>query len=916
MNTWLIRMMACNGLTLVLLCQPAFAQPDMSDRTVTSSFEILHYEPLPPMSFSAQEYDGAEESKEETWAWSFEAFGRAFDLYLHPNDRLTANLPEDQKNRVLNAYKLYRGEVEAIDGSWVRLTRVGEKLSGVIWDGQELYIIDPMSVIAPALTLPPVPSSSHLGIYRLSDTRNVGIAACGVGLSHLQASPLATYEALVDELQERVPANAQGATVNLDMAVVADVQFAQIQQNTFGTSTEAAVIARMNVVDGIFSSQVGVQISLVEILELSQNGSLTSTNALTLLNQFGQFTASSAFTHPGAAHLFTGRDLAGNTIGIAYVNALCDSRFGVGVDEIRSDGTAGALIVAHELAHNFGAPHDNEAGSACASTPGTFLMSPVLNGSNELSECSLTQMDPAVNNAPCITVIAATTADLEIRLPTNPISSPPNSDLRFEIDVVNNGPDTAQNVTATVSIPNGLVLQSVTADVGSCSSNGGGFVTCNLGNIVNGLQRTVSVTVQGQTVGQFFSDIAVDADTDDPNVINNSDQAVMNISSSNEPTIVDPSPDSTLSGATATFTWVPQGVLASEWWLQVGNTQGEWDLHDSGSLGTALSHTVSGLPTDGRVLWVRLWYVQSGTWQSVDFQYTAASQGGGDLPAMLSPAPGTTLSGATATFIWDPQGVSASEWWLQVGNTQGDWDLHDSGSLGTALSHTVSGLPTDGRVLWVRLWYVQSGSWQSVDFQYTAASQGGGDLPAMLSPAPGTTLSGATATFTWDPQGVSASEWWLQVGNTQGDWDLHDSGSLGTALSHTVSGLPTDGRVLWVRLWYVQSGSWQSVDFQYTAASQGGGGLPAMLSPAPGTTLSGATATFTWDPRSVSTSEWWLQVGNTQGDWDLHDSGSLGTALSHTVSGLPTDGRVLWVRLWYVQSGSWQSVDFQYTAAP
>ena len=28
--------------------------------------------------------------------------------------------------------------------------------------------------------------------------------------------------------------------------------------------------------------------------------------------------------------------------------------------------------VAHELGHNFGAPHDNENGSPCATTPGTF----------------------------------------------------------------------------------------------------------------------------------------------------------------------------------------------------------------------------------------------------------------------------------------------------------------------------------------------------------------------------------------------------------------------------------------------------------------------------------------------------------------------------------------------------------------
>jgi len=38
-------------------------------------------------------------------------------------------------------------------------------------------------------------------------------------------------------------------------------------------------------------------------------------------------------------------------------------------------------------------------------------------------------------------------------------------------------------------------------------------------------------------------------------------------------------------------------------------------------------------------------------------------------------------------------------------------------------------------------------------------------------------------------------------------------------LSADVSGLPTDGRAIYVRLRYLANGAWESLDYQYTAAS-------------------------------------------------------------------------------------------------
>jgi hypothetical protein len=123
---------------------------------------------------------------------------------------------------------------------------------------------------------------------------------------------------------------------------------------------------------------------------------------------------------------------------------------------------------------------------------------------------------------------------------------------------------------------------------------------------------------------------------------------------------------------------------------------------------------------DGRTIYVRLWFMIGGAWQFDDFIYTSYSCIN-CAPEITNPVPGSTLPGSTVTFEWLDNGASVTEWQLYAGSSLGSPDLYDSGLLGTNLSHTVSGLPVDGRTIYVRLWFLIGGSWQFDDFQYTAA---------------------------------------------------------------------------------------------------------------------------------------------------------------------------------------------------
>ncbi len=87
----------------------------------------------------------------------------------------------------------------------------------------------------------------------------------------------------------------------------------------------------------------------------------------------------------------------------------------------------------------------------------------------------------------------------------------------------------------------------------------------------------------------------------------------------------------------------------------------------------------------------------------------------------------------------------------------------------------------------------------------------------MTSPTPGSTLTSSVVTFTWSV-GSGVSEYWVYIGTSPGGYEFYTQ-SQGASLAVTVSGLPTNGSTLYVRLWSQISGVWQWNDYIYTAAN-------------------------------------------------------------------------------------------------
>ena len=203
-----------------------------------------------------------------------------------------------------------------------------------------------------------------------------------------------------------------------------------------------------------------------------------------------------------------------------------------------------------------------------------------------------------------------------------------------------------------------------------------------------------------------------------------------------------------------------------------------------------------------------------------------------------------------------------------------------------------------------------------MNYTYTASNVPPPGTPEITSPTPASTLPVGDVNFAWNDSGLTVDDWQLLVGTSVGDNSLYDSGVLPvTTTSALVSGLPEDGSTLHVTLRWNESGSPTEINYTYTASSGAGtGGVPLMLSPLDGATLSGSSETFTWSAEGAAVTRWRLEVGTTSGGTDIYAQNQASTVTSVLVSGLPTDASPVYVNLKWGIDGVVTTAGYVYTA--
>ena len=143
---------------------------------------------------------------------------------------------------------------------------------------------------------------------------------------------------------------------------------------------------------------------------------------------------------------------------------------------------------------------------------------------------------------------------------------------------------------------------------------------------------------------------------------------------------------------------------------------------------------------------------------------------------------------------------------------------------------------------------------------------------AITSPTPGSTLTSASTTFTWNAGPGGVTGYYLWIGTSTGTSNLVNIGPL-SGTSATVN-LPTNGATIYVQLWTVINGTTLlSNIYTYTEANIANIAVTAIRNPTPGSTLTSASTTFTWNAGSGGATGYYLWIGTSTGAiWYEHRS--------------------------------------------
>lgn len=192
-----------------------------------------------------------------------------------------------------------------------------------------------------------------------------------------------------NSIPEALEASTQANAYTIQISTVADPELSIL--NGSDSAANSKILSIINTAETIYENQLSLGFSVIKQTVLP-SGTFTSTLDPTgLLNEFTSYENHYDNSDKDSAHLFTGRNLSGSTIGLAYLSVMCLApSFTYGLTQVKNNEALAGLTFAHETGHNLGASHDDINPSLMSSS-----ISP---SRNSFSNLSLSQINSHISN--------------------------------------------------------------------------------------------------------------------------------------------------------------------------------------------------------------------------------------------------------------------------------------------------------------------------------------------------------------------------------------------------------------------------------------------------------------------------------------------------------------------------------------
>jgi hypothetical protein len=388
----------------------------------------------------------------------------------------------------------YRGTVAGEPGSDARLLIHDRLFLGYVRTREGVMLMDPAYVYeagAPA---------GRIVAYRDEDVQPEFRGVCGV------ASPMPAAARAAES-----PATAE-ATARLrlvELATDADGEFFQLH----GDMSDLFIEGLVNIVDGLYANELGLKLEIVfqNVFTNAATDPYTTSDAGVLLDQFrAEWNAHRTGIERDVAHLFTGKSLIGSTVGIAYLDTVCnDPDFAYSLS--RATASA-AKVLAHEIGHNFGARHDDEVVPPAAVCDGTGpLMCAAIQASGPFSFSQRSKDDIAAHalvSGQCLDLLP--TVGLTTTVSEFPAQVTVGEAIPCNVVVSNAGPDAATGVNLTLTLT-GVAIASADSTLGGCVASGD-TVTCGPGIVASGSVAATALSIVPSRAGSVCVTAVVTAE--------------------------------------------------------------------------------------------------------------------------------------------------------------------------------------------------------------------------------------------------------------------------------------------------------------------------------------------------------------------------------------------------------------------